>query len=235
MKTMIVSDFAILRSALFQLAGICLVIGAFMGWAMGSVAGAAAAIAAMVPFMMLFSLAATDEQNGWDRFRLTLPLTRRQVVWGRYASLGLIILGTITFAALVAFAFLAVAAGLQDGMLPAGLAPAENPPAAIVGAIVGAACVISVGMDVALPLIMRFGMTKATRIVPAIVVVALAFGVAFFDAGGIPVASGLTGLIQWLDTGNNYLFAAAAIIVAAALLYAASATIAAKLYEQREF
>lgn len=235
MKTMIVSDFAILRSALLQLAGICLVIGVFMGWAMGSVAGAAAAIAAMVPFMMLFSLAATDEQNGWDRFRLTLPLTRRQVVWGRYASLGLIILGTIAFAALVSFAFLAVAAGLQDGMLPDGLTPAENPPAAIVGSIVGAVCVISVGMDVALPLIMRFGMTKATRIVPAIVVAALAFGVAFFDGGAVPIAGDLAGLVQWLDTGNNYLVAAVAIIVAAALLYVVSAAVAAKLYEKREF
>ena len=81
MKAMIVSDFAVLRSALLQLLGICLVIALFMGYVMGAV-GTAAAIAAMVPFMGLFSLAAYDEQNNWERFRLTLPLTRRQVVFG---------------------------------------------------------------------------------------------------------------------------------------------------------
>ena len=82
MKAMIVSDFAVLRSALLQLLGICAIIALFMGYVMGAV-GTAAAIAAMVPFMGLFSLAAYDEQNNWERFRLTLPLTRRQVVFGR--------------------------------------------------------------------------------------------------------------------------------------------------------
>lgn len=49
MKAMIVSDFAVLRSALLQLLGICLVIALFMGYVMGAV-GTAAAIAAMIPF-----------------------------------------------------------------------------------------------------------------------------------------------------------------------------------------
>lgn len=89
MKAMIVSDFAVLRSALLQLLGICLVIALFMGYVMGAV-GTAAAIAAMIPFTGLFSLAAYDEQNNWERFRLTLPLTRRQVVFGRYASIALL-------------------------------------------------------------------------------------------------------------------------------------------------
>lgn len=53
MKAMIVSDFAVLRSVLLQLLGICLVIALFMGYVMGAV-GTAAAIAAMVPFTGLF-------------------------------------------------------------------------------------------------------------------------------------------------------------------------------------
>ena len=73
MKAMIVSDFAVLRSAILQLLGICAIIALFMGYAMGTLVGGAAAITAMPPFMLLFSLAATDEQNGWERFRLTLP------------------------------------------------------------------------------------------------------------------------------------------------------------------
>ena len=42
-------------------------------------------------------------------------------------------------------------------------------------------------------------------------------------------------LVQWLDTGNNYLFLAAALVAVVALIYVASAFVAAKLYEKREF
>lgn len=102
MKAMIVSDFAVLRSALLQLLGICAIIALFMGYVMGAV-GTAAAIAAMVPFMGLFSLAAYDEQNNWERFRLTLPLTRRQVVFGRYASIALLTVGSLALALALAW------------------------------------------------------------------------------------------------------------------------------------
>ena len=143
MKAMIVSDFAVLRSAILQLLGICAIIALFMGYAMGTLVGGAAAIAAMPPFMLLFSLAATDEQNGWERFRLTLPLTRRQVVFGRYASLALVAIGTIVFALALSFLLLGVISCMPAGTLPEGLTPAENPPAALVGSVVGAVGVIT--------------------------------------------------------------------------------------------
>ena len=87
MKAMIVSDFAVLRSALLQLVGICVVIALFMGYAMGTLVGRRCRHCRHGPPFMLSVLAwpPTDELNGWERFRLTLPLTRRQVVFGRYA------------------------------------------------------------------------------------------------------------------------------------------------------
>ncbi|MEC4176755.1 ABC-2 transporter permease [Adlercreutzia sp. R21] len=236
MKTMIVADFCTLRNALLQLMAICVVIALFMGYAMGTLIGMAAAIAAMPPFMLLFSLAATDEQNSWERFRLTLPLTRRQVVFGRYASLGLIAIGTIVFALALSFLLLGIISFVPSGILPEGLTPAENPPAALVGSVVGAVGVITLGMAIALPLVFRFGMTRATRFVPVIVVIALAAGIGFFDAN-ISFTSGgfFSNLMLWLDTGNNYLFLAAALVAVVALVYGASALIATKLYEKREF
>ena len=89
-------------------------------------------------------------------------------------------------------------------------------------------------MAVTLPLIMRFGMTRATRFVPVVVVIALALGIGFFDAGIQPTGV-LADLVQWLDTGSNYLFLAAALVAIVALIYVASAFVAAKLYEKREF
>ena len=234
MKTMIVSDFAILRPTLVQLAGICTVVALFMGYATGSIVSGGAAVAAMTPFMLLFSLAAADEQGGWERFRLTLPLTRRQVVFGRYATLGIIALGAIAFALTLSFAALAVLNLLPAPVIPTRLTPGDNSPAAIIGGVVGGVCSVMVGMAVALPLIMRFGMTKTTRIVPAVVVIFLALGAGFFGDGIQPTGA-LADFAQWLDTGSNYLVAAALAVAAAVVIYGASALVAAKLYEPREF
>lgn len=158
-------------------------------------------------------MAATDEQNGWERFRLTLPLTRRQVVFGRYASLALVAIGTIVFALALSFLLLGVISCMPAGTLPEGLTPA-----ALVGSVVGAVGVITLGMAVTLPLVFRFGMTRATRFVPVVVVIAIACGIGFFDAGIQPTGA-LADLVLWLDTGNNYLFLAAALVAVVALIY----------------
>jgi len=203
MKAMIVSDFAVLRSVLLQLLGICLVIALFMGYVMGAV-GTAAAIAAMVPFTGLFSLAAYDEQNNWERFRLTLPLTRRQVVFGRYASIALLTVGSLALALVLGLGIAALAGLLPAEWLPESLSPSENTPEMIVGSTVGGVSVVAIAMAVAMPVITRFGMTKAARIVPIIVVLIVTFAVAFFG-NGVQLTGALADLVQWLDTGNNYL------------------------------
>ena len=229
MKAMIVSDFAVLRSVLLQLLGICLVIALFMGYVMGAV-GTASAIAAMVPFTGLFSLAAYDEQNNWERFRLTLPLTRRQVVFGRYASIALLTVGSLALALVLGLGIAALAGLLPAEWLPESLSPSENTPEMIVGSTVGGVSVVAIAMAVAMPVITRFGMTKAARIVPIIVVLIVAF-----FGNGVQLTGALADLVQWLDTGHNYLFLAAALAVVVALIYVASAFVAAKLYEKREF
>ena len=199
MKAMIVSDFAVLRSVLLQLLGICLVIALFMGYVMGAV-GTAAAIAAMVPFTGLFSLAAYDEQNNWERFRLTLPLTRRQVVFGRYASIALLTVGSLALALVLGLGIAALAGLLPAEWLPESLSPSENTPEMIVGSTVGGVSVVAIAMAVAMPVITRFGMTKAARIVPIIVVLIVAFAVAFFGNG-----VQLTGVLDAVQRAERFL------------------------------
>ena len=41
----------------------------------------------MIPLLYLFSIAAYDEMNEWQTYRLTLPTTRKDIMIGRYASL----------------------------------------------------------------------------------------------------------------------------------------------------
>lgn len=105
----------------------------------------------------------------------------------------------------------------------------------IVGSTVGGVSVVAIVMAVAMPVITRFGMTKAARIVPIIVVLIVTFAVAFFG-NGVQLTGALADLVQWLDTGNNYLFLCRRPGRSSSpLIYVASAFVAAKLYEKREF
>ena len=103
------------------------------------------------------------------------------------------------------------------------------------GATAGSVGIVMIAMVVALPLIMRFGMTKAARIVPLVVVIVIAGCVSFFDADYLFANGLVSDLVAWLDTGSNYLVAVGATLAAVAILYIASAFLSAKLYEGREF
>ena len=53
---------------------------------MKSALGMVGAISAMTPFFLTFTFAGYDAMNGWERYRATLPLSRRDIVLGRYAN-----------------------------------------------------------------------------------------------------------------------------------------------------
>ena len=239
MKVMLKTDFLVARSMLAQLAVICVFVGAVMCYFMGSTVAGCAAIAAMVPFMYLFSAAALDEQNGWERFRLTLPLSRRQVIFGRYASVFVVTLSVAIFAALLGLAIAYVAGILapwQPDLHFEKLVLHAAPPAAIFASTFLCSFVILCGSAVALPLIARFGMSKATRIAPLIVVIFLAFGVGFL--GSAETSFDFMNIIeQWVTAGDlgNLALLFAAVYLVGLILYIISAFIAVKLYEQRQF
>ena len=75
MKAMIFSDLITSKNAFVQLLLISIVICGFLAWGTGEVIVGTAAMATMAPLMYLFSIFAYDEMNGWERFRMTLPLT----------------------------------------------------------------------------------------------------------------------------------------------------------------
>lgn len=229
MKAMMVSDYLNLRGVLPFLCGISLVIAAFISVATGTAASAAAALAAMLPFMLMFSLAAIDEKGGWERFRLTLPLTRKQVVLGRYAFVGIVMVVALLFAFVVSWALALALPSLPFGdMLDEG----SDNVAIIMGAAVGATTIVAVAMAIAQPLMMRYGMTKATRIVPMVLVLAMS-GIAVLAGDGVANTDLLQQAIRWLDTGSNYFVLVAGLLLFDALVYALSAFVAVKLYARR--
>ncbi|MCI8468514.1 MAG: ABC-2 transporter permease [Eggerthellaceae bacterium] len=235
MKTMILSDLIIMRDSLLQLLGICVVVGAVLSAAMESVVSMAAMLTVMLPFLYLTSVSAYDEMGRWELFRLTLPLSRRQVVMGRYASLLVVTAGAAAFALVLSAVVLAVCAAVLGDAAPAGLTLAENAPFALVGSTALSACVLLLASAVALPLIMRFGMTRWTRLAPVAVVLVLAAGV-WLLGDGMPASGALDGVVAWLEAGDgaNLALACGIVLVAALALYAASSLLATRLYEARE-
>lgn len=237
MSAMIKSDFIIMRSGLIQLGLLCALVGVVMSVLTESVMVGAAAMAAMTPFMCLFSLCAYDEMNGWERFRLTLPISRRSVAYGRYVSLALITGACYAASLVLAALIVGVIALLPDEVSIPALSLAENPPEAIVCATLMAASIVFAAAAVALPLIMRFGLTKGTRLVPVILVLLLAFGIWLMGDSGLldslfPDAT-MEGLLT--NAGLAFGLIVGAVFCGVLILYAASACIAARLYEQRQF
>ncbi len=236
MKTLVISDLVTMRSALLQLAGICAIVGAFISIATQSFVAASAATAIMIPLMFLFTTSAYDETRDWELFRLTLPVTRRQVVLGRYASILLVALLAVVLASVLGV-LLALAAGAVAALapvpLPEGLVPHEGFVAEIVAGAAVSSVIALVAGAVTLPLIMRFGMTKGARLVPVVIVLLMSLGILLAGDDG-PLAGMLTGLEAWLFQGANLALVCVAGVVATLAVYAVSAQVAVGLYERRE-
>lgn len=92
MKRAFMSEFAIVRTLIPSIAGVSLFIFVVLTLANASdgdsgMSAGACAVSAMSPIMVMSSLAGFDNQNGWERYRATLPLTRKDIICARYLSI----------------------------------------------------------------------------------------------------------------------------------------------------
>ena len=89
MKRAFISELAIVRTLIPSIAGVGLFIFVVLTLAnatdgdSGMSAGACAA-SAMSPIIIMNSLAGYDNQNGWERYRATLPFSRKDIICARY-------------------------------------------------------------------------------------------------------------------------------------------------------
>lgn len=89
MKRAFMSELAIVRTLIPSIAGVGLFIFVVLTLAnapdgdSGMSAGACA-VSAMSPIMVMTSLAGFDNQNGWERYRATLPFSRKDIICARY-------------------------------------------------------------------------------------------------------------------------------------------------------
>lgn len=233
MKAMVFSDLVTMKNSLVQLIGIMVLVGAFIVVATQTPVAGAAAIAAALPFMYLFSISAYDEMNGWEHFRLTLPLTRGQVVWGRYASMAVVVAFSAVLAICVGLAVVGVATAVDAFQpVPDELLWSDALPEELLWAVIAAIVIMMVAASIGMPCVMRFGLTKGTRMVP--VVVMLIFACAAIGGTTTGVPNLVEGWIASLSAGSLALLGAG-VFAGAVVLYAISAAIAVKLYERRPF
>ncbi len=233
MKAAFLSEFASVRSTLAQMALIYLACGIFICIGMKSVLGMVGAISAMTPFFLTFTFAGYDTLNGWERYRAALPLSRRDIVLGRYAN---VLACSVVAAAASVVAGLAIAAFAPS--LPIGEELASNLAkeadlALLALVAVSALAVMLIVTSFLLPAVFRFGMNKAMRFVPiGMFVVIMLGGLALPNIAGMPDV--LVQLDAWLSDPSNMPLATAAIAGITLAVFAASCLVAVRLYRSKD-
>lgn len=192
----------------------------------------------MVLLMMgSMSASAYDEQNGWGLFRLTMPLSRRDVVLGRYATI--VVMGLLGMAVGLVAALALTGLGTAAA-LPAGLSEALRfrPENMLAMAFATAFCLVmgSVVAGVVTPVFFRFGQTRATQYLPMVVVLVFVCPMVLLGGSGAldDAPAQLAGPLSFIESPAGVAaFCAGSVAVSAAVL-CASAAVSLRLYERRE-
>ncbi len=92
MKRAFMSELAIVRSLVPSIAGVGLFMFVVLTLANASdgdsgMSVGVCAVSAMSPIIIMNSLAGFDNQNGWERYRATLPFSRKDIICARYLSI----------------------------------------------------------------------------------------------------------------------------------------------------
>lgn len=231
MKRAFMSEFAIMRSFIPSIAGVGLFIFAVLTIANMSdgdsgMSAGACAVSAMSPIMVMSSLAGYDNQNGWERYRATLPFTRKDIVCARYLCI-------IVFSAIMACAAALlniIALPLFDGM---GISPTGQTIFEIVSASFASMLISLILVFLTQPLFFRFGHMEALR---------LSVGLfALLGCLTMAILSSSNSISNWLMSfaGANPDHAVigclcAGMAVLAFALFALSVAISTKVYQARD-
>lgn len=162
----------------------------------------------MLVLIMSITSFSYDDLCKWDRYALTLPLTRREIVRSKYLF-AMILLGAGLLLALLAGVGLSLAGGGE------GLAETL---ASVAGSLIAALFLISV----MIPLIYRFGTEKSRLILFAVAVLPTAVLFLLYQFG-VPVTERALKIA---------LFAA---VPASVVLFYLSYRVSAAIYERKEF
>lgn len=191
----------------------------------GNSLAAVGSVAVMMVLLCMFSFAGYDNQNGWGRYRATLPLSRREGIVGRYLVVFLLGVAGVLAAVVMGGVF-----GALFRMLPGVPAPDGGGVPALLGA---SAVSMSWGLiicAVAMPLIVKFGVMRAMRVFACALGIVASLGVAV--GAGIMPDEGLAGIAAWI--GGNLTACIAGCIAASLAAYSASCAVSVAIYRRKD-
>lgn len=230
-------DWMMIRSRAGLMAGMMTLICLWLTFQMRAFPGTYAAAIFMAYPMIAMSLGSYDEARGWSAVRLTLPVSRRDVVAGRYLLMGALALEGVAVAGAVTAAVLAAdavwRAAARDSFLPPELTAVGMPQATAVAACL-TLLVTSVMTGIVTPLNFRFGATKVTMILPYVLLLGVLGGFALLGDAGADILAALPGLFDWLATASGALTACGVLLVATAAVMAVSAACSMAVYDRRQ-
>ncbi len=235
MKALIFSDLITAKNAALSLALIMLLVGSCCLFGTEAPSASVAAMTVTLAMMYPLSTAAYDEMNGWERFRMTLPMTRTQAVCGRYLSVALVALVGMALGIAGTFALMALSGWAAGFDLPFDIPASVLPSTASLGTVVPAALAAAgcalLTAAVGLPLLLRFGLTTGTRIVPVAFIMLIAAGMITLSC-----TPAVEVLEAWYDQLAGSSVALLGLVCAAvvAAIYCASAALSVRLYANRE-
>lgn len=224
MRRMFLCDLVVIRRQLPQIVLTCLICALVVGVFSRASEIIITMAALMITYMVVVSLSAYDDASGWAAFRLALPLSRRDVVLGRYATMVVTCLASAALGiALSAIVDVAEAAVLPAVAGEAQLAAGWNFSDALALALIGVSLSLAY-MAVILPIYLTFGTTKGTRLLVVLLFIAPA---ALIGASGGIISS----IPEQATTGAIVLVA---LPVIALVLFAISAALSMRLYARRD-
>lgn len=240
MKRAYLIEMTIFRDYFKQLMGVGCFVAVFVSMGMGTIV-AVPAILTMMFFMLGTMAAATyDEQNNWGLYRLTLPVSRRDVVLARYGVIVTLGLAGMLLMSAICAVLMAVATVVE---LPLGLSEilASN-PGTVQGMVFAVAFCMALGALIAsieTPIYFRFGQNKTTQWIPMVTVLLfvgpmlIVNGTGILDGGAIP-AEAIAQLLGFIETPAGVAACFGIALVVAAVALGVSAAVSLKLYERRE-
>lgn len=235
MLRMMKMELAVLKKYLKQITFTMLIVIVCFVAGMGSLMSVPGVAFLVVTFSVSMSASAYDDQNGWGSYRLVMPVTRREVVQGRYALNLLLAIAAAAVAAVLMTAFIALGSAVELPEFLANLAVWDNQQLeATLAASTSCACIGLCMCSVTLPAYFKFGMTKATQYLPFIMIVLSVAPFLVLGVNGGPLLDQVKGAIELAETtGGLGLIAFAALAISLAV-YAASSFIAVRLYSARD-
>lgn len=237
MKAMFLMDFATTKKLLRRYLLLLLGMGGIAALIMGSHPGIIPYFGELLAVSVAQALAMHDDQRDWSRFRLVLPLTRADVVLGRYAFLAAVAAaGTligVTVYLLVTLAGQSVPAYAAIAMRSGGLD------------VIGLAWSVAVSLALAfvtggvmLPAFLNFGFANATRYAMAFLMMASILAInPVINVWVRPEAAPpfLHGLASLAASPESFLVAAGVLATAALAFYAVSCAVGLAIYRRIDF